>query len=69
VTPLHGARAAIAGAVTMILGVWVLFINQAEQGFTAQDAVFAVVAFLAIILLLLGVDIRRRGGGKEGNDR
>lgn len=60
VTPLHGARAAIAGALTMVLGVWILFINQADQGFTAQDAVFAVVAFIAIIMLLLGVDIRRR---------
>jgi uncharacterized membrane protein len=60
-TPMHGARAAVAGALVMVIGVWVLFINQRDQGFTAQDAVFAVVAFLAIVLLLLGVDIRRSG--------
>lgn len=59
-TPLHGARAAIAGALTMVLGIWVLFVNQKEQGFSAQDAVFAVVAFIAIIALLLGIDLRRR---------
>jgi hypothetical protein len=47
----------------MVLGIWVLFINQAEQGFTTEDAVFAVVAFLVIILLLLGIDVRRRGNG------
>jgi uncharacterized membrane protein len=66
---MHGARAAIAGALAMVIGIWVLFINQADQGFTAQDAVFATAAFLAIVLLLLGVDIRRRGGDdgdKEG---
>lgn len=64
--PLDSARAAIAGAVTMVLGIWVLFINQAEQGFTTEDAVFAVVAFLVIILLLLGIDVRRKGGGNGG---
>jgi hypothetical protein len=50
----------VAGSLTTMLVVWVLFINQAEQGFTAQDAVFAVGAFLVIVLLLLGVDLRRR---------
>ena len=44
----------------MVLGIWVLFVNQKDQGFTAQDAVFATVAFIAIIALLLGVDFRRR---------
>ena len=58
--PLDSARAAIAGALTMVLGVWVLFVNQQEQGWTAQDAVFAVGAFLVIVLLLLGIDLRRR---------
>jgi hypothetical protein len=61
VRPLDSARAAIAGALTMVLGIWILYVNQAQQGFTAQDAVFAVGAFLVIVLLLLGVDIRRRG--------
>lgn len=54
------ARAAIAGALVMVLGIWVLFINQKEQGFTANDAVFAVGAFLVLVLLLLGIDIRGR---------
>lgn len=48
----------------MIVGIWVLFVNQADQGFTVEDAVFAVVAFLVIILLLLGIDVRRRGNGQ-----
>lgn len=50
----------------MVLGIWVLFVNQKEQGFSAQDAVFAVVAFIAIIALLLGIDIRGRKGDPPG---
>lgn len=59
---MDSARAAIAGAITMVVGIWVLFVNQADQGFSAQDAVFAALAFLVIILLLLGIDVRRKGG-------
>ena len=59
---------AIAGALTMVLGVWILFINQADQGFTAQDAVFATGAFLVIVLLLVGIDIRRRES-KDDDDK
>jgi hypothetical protein len=44
----------------MVLGLWVLLVNQKEQGFTANDAVFAVGAFLVIVLLLVGIDIRHR---------
>jgi uncharacterized membrane protein len=68
VTPLHGARAAIAGALVMVLGLWVLLVNQKEQGFTTNDAVFAVGAFLVIVLLLLGIDIRRRTRRDDDND-
>jgi len=64
---MHGARAAIAGALAMVIGIWVLYVNQGDQGFTVQDAVFAVVAFLAVVLLLLGVDIRR--GSKNDDDK
>jgi hypothetical protein len=49
----------------MVVGIWVLFINQAEQGFTAQDAVFATAAFLVIVLMLVGIDIRRKGGNGQ----
>jgi uncharacterized membrane protein len=63
VRPLDSARAAIAGSLVMVIGIWILFINQGEQGFTAQDAVFAAVALLVIVLLLLGIDLRRRGNG------
>ena len=60
VTPMHGARAAVAGGIAMMVGIWVITVNQSERGWTAQDAVLAVIAFLAMVLLLLGVDIRRR---------
>jgi hypothetical protein len=47
----------------MVVGTWVLLVNQADRGWTAQDAVFAVGAFLVIVLLLLGIDVRRKGRG------
>jgi hypothetical protein len=68
VTPLHGARAAVAGGITVMIAVWVITVNQSERGWTAQDAVLAVVAFLAMVLLLLGVDIRRRGGDDDDKE-
>jgi hypothetical protein len=46
----------------MFVGAWVLLVNQADRGWTAQDAVLAIGAFLVIVLLLLGIDIRRKGG-------
>ena len=51
------ARAAIAGAIVMLLGVWIMTNDQ--TGWSTQDVVFAVLALLIVVLLLLGVDIRR----------
>ena len=51
------ARAAIAGAIVMLLGIWIMANDQ--TGWATQDIVFAVLALLIVVLLLLGVDIRR----------
>jgi len=51
------ARAAIAGAVTMLLGIWIMANDQ--TGWATQDIVFAVLSLLIVVLLLLGIDIRR----------
>lgn len=67
-TPMHGARAAVAGGIAMMVGIWVITINQSERGWEAQDAILAVVAFLAMTLLLLGIDIRRRPRD-DGDDK
>jgi hypothetical protein len=48
-----------------LLAIWVLGVQQAETGWTTNDVVFAVLAFLAVTLLLLGVDIRRKGGNGQ----
>ena len=61
-SPLSGARAALAGALVMLLAAWVLLNDQTT--WSTQDVVFVVVSFLAVVLLLLGVDVRRRGGGE-----
>ena len=51
------ARAALAGALVMLLGVWVM--SNDQSAWSTQDVVFAVLALLIVVLLLLGVDIRR----------
>jgi uncharacterized membrane protein len=51
------ARAAIAGALVMLLGIWVMLNDQSQ--WETRDVVFAVLALVVVILLLLGVDIRR----------
>ena len=51
------ARAALAGALVMLLGVWIM--NNDQSAWSTQDVVFAVLALLIVVLLLLGVDIRR----------
>jgi uncharacterized membrane protein YdfJ with MMPL/SSD domain len=58
------ARAAIAGAVVMLLGVWIMTNDQ--TGWTTQDVVFAVLALLIVVLLLLGIDVRR-GRNTDGD--
>lgn len=51
------ARAALAGALVMLLGIWVMANDQ--TGWDTKDVVFAVLALLVVVLLLLGVDVRR----------
>lgn len=53
------ARAALAGALVMLLGVWVMANDQ--SGWSTHDVVFAVLALLAVALLLVGIDLRGRG--------
>jgi hypothetical protein len=51
----------------MLLGVWVMANDQ--TGWATQDIVFAVLALLVVVLLLLGIDIRRgRFEDKEDGD-
>lgn len=51
------ARAAIAGALVMLLGIWIMVNDQSQ--WDTRDVVIAVVAMGVVILLLLGIDIRR----------
>lgn len=63
------ARAAIAGAIVMLLGVWIM--GNDQSAWSTQDVVFAVLALLIVVLLLLGVDIRReryKGATYEPDD-
>jgi hypothetical protein len=62
VRPLDSARAAIAGSLTTLLAIWVMATKTSEQQWATQDVVLAVATFLAVLMLMLGVDIRRRGG-------
>jgi len=52
------ARAALAGALVMLLGIWIM--NNDQSSWTTQDVVFAVVALLVVVMLLVGVDVRRK---------
>ena len=58
--PMASARAAMAGALVMLLGVWIMVNDQ--TGWNTQDVVFAILTLLGVALLLLGVDIRRGKG-------
>jgi flagellar biosynthesis protein FlhB len=51
------ARAAIAGALTMLLGIWIMTNDQTQ--WETRDVVFAIIALALIILMLVGIDIRR----------
>ena len=51
------ARAAIAGALVMLLGLWIM--GNRDAAWDARDVVFAVLALLVVVLLLLGIDVRR----------
>jgi hypothetical membrane protein len=56
---MQGARATMAGALVMLLGIWIMTNDQ--TGWSTQDVVFAVLALLGVALLLVGVDIRGKG--------
>lgn len=51
------ARAALAGALVMLLGIWIM--NNDQSAWDTKDVVFAVISLLVVVLLLLGIDIRR----------
>ena len=57
------ARAALAGALVMLLGIWMMTNDQ--TAWETRDVVFAVLALLAVVLLLLGIDIRGRRERRE----
>jgi hypothetical protein len=57
----------------MLLGIWVMVNDQSQ--WDTRDVVIAVVALGIVILLLLGIDIRRgparvhyQNGGKEEDE-
>lgn len=60
---LQGARAAIAGALVMFLAAWVMTTaTSVEEGrLTPDQTVGGVVILLIVVMLLVGVDWRRRG--------
>ena len=60
------ARAALAGALVMLLGVWVMANDQ--TAWDTRDVVFAVIALLGVAVLLVGIDIRRPGAGPRRED-
>lgn len=51
------ARAAIAGALVMLLGIWVMVNDQ--TAWETRDVLFAILGLLVVILLMLGIDLRR----------
>ena len=53
------ARAALAGSIVMLLGIWVMTNDQ--TAWETRDVVFAVLALLGVALLLVGIDIRGKG--------
>jgi drug/metabolite transporter superfamily protein YnfA len=57
------ARASLAGALVMLLGIWVMANDQ--SAWDTKDVVFAVIALLGVAVLLVGIDIRRPGGGTK----
>jgi hypothetical protein len=60
------ARAAIAGGLVMLLGIWIM--GNDQSAWSTQDVVFAVSALLVVVLLLVGVDVRRRLPNKDEED-
>ena len=61
--PVSHARAAIAGALVMLLAVWVMINDQ--SAWDTRDVAFIVLALLGVVLLLLGLDIRGRGRRRD----
>ena len=57
------ARAALAGALVMLLGIWIM--GNDQSGWTTQDIVFAVLALLVVVMLLVGVDVRRKWSSQD----
>lgn len=57
--PLLSARAAIAGALVMLLGAWVFIERDRELG--PEHIISGVGILLVIVALLVGVDPRNRG--------
>jgi hypothetical protein len=51
------ARAAIGGALTMLLGIWIMSNDQSQ--WDTRDVVFAIIAMALVILMLVGIDVRR----------
>jgi hypothetical protein len=58
------ARAAVAGALVMMLGMWVATNPQV----TIEQAVAGIGALLLVIALLVGVDIRHPGKREDKED-
>lgn len=64
---MASARAAAAGALIMLLGIWIMANDQSK--WSTQDVVFAVLSVLSVAVLLLGVDIRGRKGHDDGEGK
>lgn len=51
------ARAVIAGALTMVFGIWLL---DPDKSLTIEQVLGGVLLMLAVVALLVGVDLRGR---------
>jgi hypothetical protein len=49
--------------MVMLLGIWMMTNDQ--SAWETRDVVFAVLALLAVVLLLVGIDIRGRGARRQ----
>jgi uncharacterized membrane protein YhaH (DUF805 family) len=61
------ARAALAGALVMLLGIWIM--GNEQTSWSVQDVVFAVISLLVVVMLMVGVDIRRTHQADEQRKR
>jgi uncharacterized protein with FMN-binding domain len=51
----------------MLLGIWIM--GNEQTSWSVQDVVFAVISLLVVVMLMVGVDIRRTHQADEQRKR